>query len=415
MAHSGATRASRGQRTICLPITEEAYARIVDDPSEFRRTLDDAFRHAPELFPIDFANGYQFKDDRMSIKQRIRIRRIVLKEGTAYSIRPSFLMPYLTARTDDVEAPLFLRKFGVPFWALARVFGRDAMFYYRLECALGRASVVGTTVKVDLPVDLAADEHHQTRDGQKVYIATTVGGGCCLGAELAAGAGADELKAAYGVFKEEAQDCAPDYAPATVNTDGWKGTQAAWKALFDGVVVLLCFLHGWLKIRDRAKHLGEQFRELGRRVWEAYRAPNRRSFAQRLRRLRQWAAKQLSGVVLETVSDLCAKRPRWSIAYAHPEGHRTSNLVDRLMRGMNRYFEPGQHLHGQEPASRRHCRAWALLWNFAPWHPRVAQQNGGWRSPAERLNQHRYHDCWLQNLLISASLNGYRNLIPQNP
>jgi hypothetical protein len=399
MAETGATRASRGQRTLCLPITEDAYARIVNDASEFRRTLDEAFRHAPELFPDDFAGGYQLKDERMSAKQHIRIRRILLKDGRAYSIRPSFLMPYLTARTADVEAPLFLRKFGVPFWALARVFGRDPMFYYRLECALG----------------LAADEHHQTRDGQKIYIATTVGGGCCLGAEPAAAAGTDDLTAAYGVFREEARDVAADYHPATVNTDGWKGTRAAWKTLFPTVTLLLCFLHGWLKIRDRGKHLGEQFRQIGRRVWRAYRAPDRRSFAQRLRRLQEWAEKQLSGVVLETVLDLCSKRPRWSIAYTHPEGHRTSNLVDRVLRQRDGYFEAGQHLHGSEEASRRHCRAWALLWNFAPWHPRVAQGNGGWHSPAERLNQHRYHECWLQNLLVSASLGGYRNPLPQNP
>jgi hypothetical protein len=51
---------------------------------------------------------------------------------------PAFLMPYMTARTADVEGPLFLRKFGVPFWALARVFGGDSRFWYRLECTLGR-------------------------------------------------------------------------------------------------------------------------------------------------------------------------------------------------------------------------------------------------------------------------------------
>ena len=85
-------------------------------------------------------------------------------------------MPYMTARTADVEGPLFLRKFGVPFWALAHVFGGDPMSWYRLECGLGRFSVVGTTVRqAALPEHLLADEHHQTLDGQKVYIATTVG------------------------------------------------------------------------------------------------------------------------------------------------------------------------------------------------------------------------------------------------
>jgi hypothetical protein len=416
MAEARATRASRGHRTICLPIAEETYRRIVGDPLEYRHAIDDAFRRLPELFPAGFVRGYQLKDERMSVKQGLRIRRIVLKDDTAYSIRPSFLMPYLTARTADVDDPLFLRTFGVPFWALARVFGHDPMFWYRLECGLGRFSVVGTTVRTTaVPEHLLADEHHQPCEGQKVFIATTVGGGCCLGAEPAATAGTDDLKAAYGVFKEEAQDVTPKYAPKTVSTDGWAGTQAAWTALFSPVVILLCFLHAWLKIRDRAKHLKELFAEVSRRVWEAYHAPDRRRFAQRLRWLRQWATDHLTGIVLEKVLDLCQKRDRWSVAYRHPDGYRTSNMLDRIMRGMNRYFDHGQHLHGSRAACRWHCRAWALLFNFAPWHPATTRANESWRCPAERLNRHRYHDCWLQNLLISASLGGYRCPLPQNP
>jgi hypothetical protein len=351
----------------------------------------------------------------MSIKQEISLRRIRLKDGSAHSIRPSFLMPDMTARTAEVEGPLFLRKFGVPFWALARVFGGDPMSWYRMECGLGRFSVVGTTVRqAALPEHLLADEHHQPLDGQKVYIATTVGEGCYLGAEPAETAGTNDLMAAYKVFKDEALDVSPQYAPKTVSTDGWNGTQAAWKTLFKKVTILLCFLHAWLKIRDRAKHLKEVFSEVSRRVWEAYHAPDRRSFAQRLRSLRQWATGHLSGVVLENVLNLCGKRNRWSIAYHHPGGHRTNNMLDRLMRGMNRYFDHGQHLHGSRQACRLHCRAWALLWNFAPWHPATARENQDWKSPAERFNHHRYHDCWLQNMLISASLCGYRCPLPQN-
>jgi hypothetical protein len=416
MAEGIATRSSRGHRTICLPVSEEDYSKSIADPGAFRRMIDASFRRMPELFPKDFARGYQLKDNRTSAKQKILIRRILLNDGTAYSIRPSFLMPYLTGHVEDVEGPLFLRKVGIPFWALAHVFGEDPMFWYRLECGLGRFSVAGTTVRqAELPKHLLADEHHQTRDGQKVYIATTVGDGCCLGAEPAQTAGTDDLKAAYAVFKDEARDIAPDYAPKTVSTDGWKGTRAAWKALFRRVVILQCFLHAWLKIRDRGKHLKEQFTDVSRRVWEAYHAPDRRCFGQRLRWLRQWATEHLTGVVLEKVLDLCEKRDRWSVASRHPGGHRTSNMLDRQMRGMNRYFDHGQHLHGAREPCRLHCRAWALLWNFTPWHPATARENDGWRSPAERLNRHCFHENWLQNLLVSASLGGYRCPLPQNP
>jgi len=416
MAEGSAFALCRGHATICLPIEEEEYDAIVESAEGFRHWLDDCFGEMPELFPVGFSQGYTMKDGRVSVKQGKWLRRIVLRDGRSYSIRPSFLMPYMTARTEEVEAPLFLRKFGVPFWALARVFGGNPMYWYRLEIGLGRNSLVGTTVRTaELPEHVLADEHHRRRDGEKNYIATTVAAGCVLGAALSEGAGTEDLKEAYGVFKQEARDVDPAYAPKTVNTDGWHGTQAAWRLLFPLVAILQCFLHAWLKIRDRAKHLGELFFEASQRVWDAYHAPDRRRFSQRIRRLRGWAKGCLTGIVLDKVLNLCDKRDLWTIAYHHPKGHRTSNMLDRLMRSMNRYFDDGQHLHGSRNAADQHCRAWALLHNFTPWHPTTTEDNNGWQSPAERLNGHRYHDHWLQNLLVSASLGGYRNYLPQNP
>jgi hypothetical protein len=415
MTEGPARKAARAIRTVCLPISEAEYVNVVEDARRFRDWIDRCRSQAPELFPALLQQGYSMKDSRISGKLGVRIRRIELRDGTAWSVRPSFVMPGMSAHTDDVQNALFLRKFGVPFWALAHVYGRDHMFWYRTELALGRNSIVGTTVRrTTIPEHLLADEHHQTRDGAKTYIATTVGGGCWLGAAVADTAGTRDLTEAYGTFRDEAANVEPTYTPTTVNTDGWKSTQAAWKTLYQGVTLLACFLHAWLKIRDRGKHLGDLFSETSRRVWDAYHAINRASFSQRIRSLKSWAGKHLEGVVLENVLGLCSKRDLWKTAWDHPAGHRTSNMLDRLMRGMNRYFENGQHLHGTREASEQHCRGWALLSNFTPWNPATTRRNDGWRSPAERLNQHRYHDNWLQNLLISASCGGYKQL-PHNP
>ena len=86
----------------------------------------------------------------------------------------------------------------MPFWALTELYGRSPMYWYRLERSLGRFSVVGTTVQAadHLPRHLVADEKHTTliqKKTRKVYLATTVGGGCCLGMALAETAGADDL------------------------------------------------------------------------------------------------------------------------------------------------------------------------------------------------------------------------------
>ena len=135
------------------------------------------------------------------------------------------------------------------------------MYWHRLERSLGRFSLVGTTVQAAerLPRHLVADEKHTTLGGKKVYLAATAGGGCCLGMALAETAGTDDLTKAYGVFRDEARRLDPEYRPETVNTDGWPATQAAWRALFKGVTLILCFLHAFLKIRERAVHLKETF------------------------------------------------------------------------------------------------------------------------------------------------------------
>ncbi len=74
MAEGSATRSSRGHRTICLPVSEDAYTQAVHDPAAFRRLLDEGFRTTPELFPPNFAQGYKLKDGRMSGKQGLLIR-----------------------------------------------------------------------------------------------------------------------------------------------------------------------------------------------------------------------------------------------------------------------------------------------------------------------------------------------------
>jgi hypothetical protein len=87
------------------------------------------------------------------------------------------------------------------------------MYWYRLAMAFGRNRITGTTVKhsEDLPKDLLADEKHTEHRGEKVYVATTVGNDCMLGAELCKGADAAVLPQGYGVFAKEARNLDADY------------------------------------------------------------------------------------------------------------------------------------------------------------------------------------------------------------
>jgi hypothetical protein len=65
----------------------------------------------------------------------------------AYQLRPDTVMPYMVGTTEEVEKGLYLRRYGVPYEGIAHVLGHSAMFWYRAHQALGRPSIVGSTVK----------------------------------------------------------------------------------------------------------------------------------------------------------------------------------------------------------------------------------------------------------------------------
>jgi hypothetical protein len=189
----------RGQKTICIPVPSETdYGKILDDLNQYQAYLDDTIQLHPELFPPSIGEGYRFYGTTYSPKQQLKMRRIqLLSNGEVYQLRPDFVMPYMIAHTDAVEKALYLRRYGVPYEALAYVFGRNAMYWYRAEQRLGKFSFVARE--------------------------------CILGVDLIPSASTKDLAQGYGTFRQEALNLNPDYRPQTVNTDGWFETQAAWK------------------------------------------------------------------------------------------------------------------------------------------------------------------------------------------
>ena len=149
----------------------------------------------------------------------------------------------MIGRTDAVEKALSLRQWGGPFDALAYVFGRDAMFWYRAWLAFGRPSLVGTTVKEPqkVPRDLVADEQLTRVAKQQVYVPTTVGGGCFLGVSVVEAADTVTLERGYGACAKEAKALVPAYQARSVCTDGWEATRQAWRQLFPKITWCCAF------------------------------------------------------------------------------------------------------------------------------------------------------------------------------
>jgi hypothetical protein len=399
-------------KSICLEFaSQEEYQEMVEDKKRFRNYLKQKSIEHKELFPEEIKCGFNFCGFVESKKQEMKMRRIKLKNNEVYQIRPSFLMPYMIAKTDEIEKALYLRRWGVPFEALAYVFGRDPMYYYRAFISMGRPNLVSTSVKQakDLPKDLLADEKHTWINGKKLFAATTVAKACILGVDLAQSASTEGLTAAYQDFKLEAQTLDPNYKPQTVNTDGWFPTAQAWSALFPSITLILCFLHSWLKIQDRCKKVKELFPEIRKKVWHIYHSKSRSHFAQRTRRFRTWAISCVKeSTVLSKILELCSNSPKFKIAFDFPNSYRTSASLDRLMNYQDRVLYSAQYFHGSLQSAKLFLRASALLWNFHPYGFRSKSDFPDRISPFSDLNGFVYHKNWLHNFLISSSFAGSR-------
>lgn len=396
---------------ICLAFASEAqYTACVQNTARYRQFLHQMQQLHPELFPQDWPHGFTFHDCYRSAKQDLSIRRVRLKAtGAVYALRPSFVMPYMTARTQEVEKALYLLQFGVPLAALVYVFGRSEMFWHRAYLQMGRVSLVGTTVKdpEKLPAHLVADEKHTWMRGQKVYLPTTVAEGCFLGVSLVERADTESLQQGYGEFAAEARQLSPAYQPQSVTTDGFLSTREAWQKLFPQIQLILCFLHAILKMRDRCR--GALRKEVLDKAWHIYDATTKREFSQRARRVREWIATlACTAALTDAVLKMCARTNDYLPAYTFAAAPRTSNAVDRLMNHQDRVLYAMRYFHHSRASARLNVRAMAMLWNFHPYSARLRRNDPARHSPFADLNGFYYQHNWLENFLISSSLGGLK-------
>jgi hypothetical protein len=407
----------RQNRVICIPCDLKKHQNIIHNAEKYRVFLDRIIKASPELFPKEINQGYLMKDRRYSSKLKVYQRRILVNSIT-YTIKPSCCMPYMTGLTDEIETALYFRQFNVPYEALEYAFGHDAMYWYRLETQLGRYPLVGSTIKESeqLPEHIVADEKHTKHQGQKAYIATTCAQECVLGVSVSKKADEKSLTQAYSVFKDEARQLDPKYSPKTVNVDGWQATINAWLNLFPQVFIIFCFFHVFLSLKQKStKHTKAIFTTLSEKLWNCYQAVNKSSFSQRTRRLYEWAVKNnIPPAMLDKITKFKQNITNYQVAYQYPNAYRTSNLLDRLMVRMDHRLFDSQYFHGTLHQAQLGIRAWALIHNFAPSTAVTIRKHNGWQSPAERLNQHRYHNNWLHNLLVSAH-RSQRKQPPPNP
>ena len=304
-------------RTIVLPIDEDEYNSLITNRLQYRKKIDALIEQHPEIFPEHITKGYSFSGMSVNTEKSDTLRRLIrikhrINKYDDYLLHPCYEMPYLRGKTIEVSEGLFLRKHNTPYDAIAYVQGRDAMYWYRAELALSRYNIVGTSIKrmEHVPSDILIDEHHSRIGRHKLYVCTTVGDNCFLGASVSTNIDQEHLLKSYGIFKDEIHKIHPQHIIQSINTDGFQSTSNTAKHLFPKAQILRCFLHGFLKIKScGTKAYDLYFNIIADKVWNCYEDLDKFIFAQRIRRLKEWTQAHVPESSFKTaVLKLCQKK-----------------------------------------------------------------------------------------------------------
>ena len=58
MGKADSKSATRNNRNICLPFSQEEYNANINNPLDFRKCIDQRIELFPELFPAEITKGY---------------------------------------------------------------------------------------------------------------------------------------------------------------------------------------------------------------------------------------------------------------------------------------------------------------------------------------------------------------------
>ena len=99
-----ASQPPRGAKQIVIPMTRPQYDDLWHQADRVRVFLAGWVEAAPELFPAGFDRGYSLHG--MGRESRklpgLRLRKLVLADGSSYWLRPSFVAGYMTGTVEEL-------------------------------------------------------------------------------------------------------------------------------------------------------------------------------------------------------------------------------------------------------------------------------------------------------------------------
>jgi hypothetical protein len=120
--------------------------------------------------------------------------------------------------------------------------------------------------------------------------------------------------------------------------------------------------------------------ELFNQVWEAYDADNKTDFICKITQIDDWAKKNINSLTVLAQVEKMKNNAEFFATSFDCQGKRTSNMVDRAIKPMDKFLSNAQYFHGNLSSAQLTIRAFAIGYNFLPFCQRTikGKKNSIW-------------------------------------
>jgi hypothetical protein len=314
--------------------------------------------------------------------------------GTVFTVLPSFILRYRRQDTDCLSKVLTLSmQMGLSQRHTALVYSWSGAnrvwspgWVWNLIQWLGTLlplALLLVRLGLTAPLHVLSDEKFARLDGKRIYLFMVSQGELIWHIEWLSNLNEASFEPAIGRFLSSVEqsrqmhcEAEPEsnYGPQTVNTDGWRPAQNAWKSKVPSIKLSECLLHGHKRIDSTltayfAVHpemSPQQQKQLKHEFDHVLDAPSLAAYSQRVRRLGEaYPDEELLQARLEILKD---KRFLFTNHLQFPEASAVSAPLDRSMRFLDEKLQIfGQFRVGDKINAT--LNAWAIVNNLRAFLP----------------------------------------------
>lgn len=324
---------------------------------------------------------------RHSHYHRVRLNNLVIWRvecmecGAVFTVLPHFVLRYSSLPPEVAKKALLATHGGLSLENCHLLLAVSVMCIFRLVCALGKGGIVLPLAKcgLKLPAYFVADEKHSYCLTSKVYLPTIVVGRVIWHMGYTQTKNAGDFAHSYGIFKQQAEEIAPDYEPKAALTDGFESTRKSLLTIFPKIKLGNCLMHATKKVPSKLQQTATQTRQsLAGQFYRIFSQVPKLTLipvfevGQRLRHFVERVKKLTGDQNAERIKQwIDEKKQGWYTLLQDKKIPKTSTCLDQAHNYLDRKLFDMKGFHHPSGNQREFISGLALLYNIVPYQRRA--------------------------------------------